>query len=185
MDNVHACFRSCAKEGGGFRREVEDFVCLSPQLVMKYNLGKFYKYIVKTKKKVLTEGVVLGTAMQVNQRKLRKEEAGVEVKELVGDQQNWRNNSWKQTWDQWLGDYLGEITKSAAECGGVSAAVMLDLEGILVNSFGTACSLFPVEARNESTRPITELVILLGGPNGVENDYAEDMVERMQMKSCT
>ena len=85
-----------------------------------------------------------------------------------------------QAWHQWLRDYLGGITKSAAECGGVSAAVMLDLEGILVNSFGTACSFFPVEARNGSTRPITELVILLGGPNGIENDYAEKMVETMK-----
>ena len=41
--------------------------------------------------------------------------------------------------------------------------------------------LLPRGSRNGSTRPITELVILLGGPNGIEDDYAEKMVETMKV----
>ena len=44
LDATHAAFRSLAKEGSGFREEVEDFCFVSPEMISEHNLQRFRAY---------------------------------------------------------------------------------------------------------------------------------------------
>ena len=55
LDSVHASIRHLAKEGSGFRTEVEDFVYVSPQRAIAWDLHKFKEHNAKRRKKVLSE----------------------------------------------------------------------------------------------------------------------------------
>mmetsp|Transcript_123946 Transcript_123946/g.219612 ORF Transcript_123946/g.219612 Transcript_123946/m.219612 type:complete len:214 (+) Transcript_123946:227-868(+) len=66
LDNMQTSIRMCVDTHGmQFRNEVADFVCLSQNLVIQYQLKNFERYNKVTNSDRLTEETVVGTALKV------------------------------------------------------------------------------------------------------------------------
>lgn len=159
MDNLQACIRSCGKEGCGFREEVAEFVCLSPNMAIVYDFPRFYKYLCESKSRALTERVVLGTAMTVHRGELSAEFSGVSTKSL--------GQPGTAAWDEWLTGHLRRIRESAHASGGRTAALVLDRDGVELLCLETGQSGIAHAMKQASEAPIQHVVVVLGGPSGM------------------
>lgn len=158
LDAVHASLRMLAKEGTGFREEVEDFVCVSPKMVMEYHLSRWHAYNTIQKKKVLTQNVVLGAPLRVKLGDVEPLECGVGVTELS----NKEGAEGVENACKWLTGYAARIRNATASSGGVAALVVVHPRGVEVNGFGVSRSFFA----SNPTPPITHVVLLVAGPDG-------------------
>jgi len=156
LDNLQACVRSCGKEGALFRNEIQDFVCLSPRLAVRYLLTDFTTWLTDRGSKALTEEMVLGTPINVCSGRLSAEECGVSTKTLGGAEE--------QPWHGWFEDYVCELRAAADEDKGRLVAICLDRDGaeLLALDVGP-----PVEPPQSGVKPVTQVLILLGGPSGI------------------
>lgn len=157
LDNLHACIRSCGKEGNIFRGELVDFVCLSPCSVIRYALPAFSDYLTKCNMKALTENVVLGTAIKVQQGVLSAEECGVDTLTLGGVPEL----------QGWLRHHLGGVRRAAEAAGGRAAAVLYDPSGEELLNLDPGAPEPGSNGWRGGHKPITDVLVLLGGPSGI------------------
>eukprot|EP00931_Biecheleriopsis_adriatica_P047266 TRINITY_DN27222_c0_g1_i1.p1 TRINITY_DN27222_c0_g1~~TRINITY_DN27222_c0_g1_i1.p1 ORF type:complete len:920 (+),score=202.79 TRINITY_DN27222_c0_g1_i1:27-2786(+) len=161
LDNMQSSLRMCVEPGGlKFRKEIVNFICLSPRMSIMYELDKFHRYLVACGTRHLTEETVLGTALSVDRGEVEAEACGVEIS-------SWPDApSGEVPHEAWLKAKVKEIRASAAARGGASAGLMLDKNGFEVGAFGVDVAMFACRP----AQPIREVVILLGGPKGIEDD---------------
>jgi len=161
MDNMQGSLRVCAHPGTStFRPEIVDFSCLSPGMCIEYNLRVFERYNNAVGSQILTEETVIGAAMDAHSHGVASETSGVTVRDFGTF--HGTNNA---VHVGWLQDYVGAIRRSAEDVGGSAALLMLDKHGIDVGSFGVSTPMFAHAPAN----PIREVVVLLGGPKGIED----------------
>ncbi|CAE8588034.1 unnamed protein product, partial [Polarella glacialis] len=145
----------------GFRQEITNFICLSPAMSITYRLSRFHRFLAAGNRTYLSEDVVLGTALDVARGEVSGEASGVEIA-----QWDTSGGSSKFPHEQWLRQQVREVREAAEARGGVSAGLMLDKNGFEVSSFGVDVPMFAQRPR----RPIREVIILLGGPFGIEDN---------------
>mmetsp|Transcript_1046 Transcript_1046/g.1819 ORF Transcript_1046/g.1819 Transcript_1046/m.1819 type:complete len:535 (+) Transcript_1046:59-1663(+) len=161
LDNMQTSIRMCVDTHGmQFRNEVADFVCLSQNLVIQYQLKNFERYNKVTNSDRLTEETVVGTALKVLKGEVDAKTSGVSVIEFDHGATD------KFAFVNWLRDYVSNIRKAADDAHGLSTGLMLDKNGVEINSFGVSSPMFA----HKPEKPISEVVILLGGPRGIEDE---------------
>eukprot|EP00930_Biecheleria_cincta_P082433 TRINITY_DN72168_c0_g1_i1.p1 TRINITY_DN72168_c0_g1~~TRINITY_DN72168_c0_g1_i1.p1 ORF type:complete len:690 (+),score=93.81 TRINITY_DN72168_c0_g1_i1:95-2164(+) len=160
LDNMQSSLRMCLDPSGlRFRKDIANFICLSPRMSLVYRLGRFHRYLTASDKLSLTEDNVLGTALSVDRGELKSEACGVEITK-------WRKDEWGAH-ETWLKERIRRIRQAADDRGGASAGLMLDKNGFEVGASGAEVAMF---ARKPQL-PIREVVILLGGPKGIDENY--------------
>lgn len=161
VDNMQSSLRMCVDNGGErFRQDVEDFVCLSPYMCIEYKLRQFHRYNLQRGRPELTEEAVIGTAMRVVSGDVDPDASGVRTTEFPRQGEGWE---WPH--NTWLRNYVRRIRRAAEAAGGISTGLYLDVDGSEVSSFGVPGAMFAT-APNP---PISDVVILLGGPHGIED----------------
>ncbi|CAE7572105.1 unnamed protein product [Symbiodinium sp. CCMP2592] len=172
LDNMQSTLRMCLDPHSSmFRQDVASFHCLSPKMRMSYSLRQFYTYLRAIgAAATVTENDVLGTAMAVERAELNASACGIEV-------QNWNGvqASDPRPHEQWLQNKVQDMNEAAKSRGGSSIGLLLDKDGCEVSSFGTSLPMFAVPPE-----PIREVLILLGGPRGIES---EELVRLMAIFS--
>ena len=166
-----------AKEGMGFREEVQDFVSLSPRTAVEYHLQRFRAYNAIRRKKVLTEETVLSAPLRIQGGVLDPLESGVGVTPLAPS---------TQSVCAWLRGYAARV-KSAAQArsqGGVAALAVVHPDGVEVNGFGVRRAFFA----HDPKPPITQVIVLLAGQRGfgpgVLGLFEEALMGRVGEKGC-
>jgi len=170
LDNMQACLRSCGKEGGLFRDELMDFVCLSPRLAITYKLPEFHAWLAQHRLKALTEQVVIGTPMRVRQCNLLPEDCGVHTVSL-------ETEPGPNDWMTWLTDYVWGLRGSAECSGGRLVTLALDRQGEELLVLDAA----PGEVLPPGELPIAGVLILLGGPTGIAPDVLDTMERELEL----
>jgi len=172
LDAMHSSVRMLAKEGPGFRAEVEEFVCASPQLAIEYSLQRFNAYNGTRKKKVLTETVVLALPLLVHGGRVPSQEAGVNVTPLRSRGEAGDGDAAAAACD-WLRGYASRVRSAASAEEGVSALAVVHPGGVEVSGFGVTDPFFA----HAPQRPITRIVLLVAGPKGFGGEVALGRLE--------
>ena len=159
LDSVHACIRHLAKEGTTFREEVEDFVYVSPQRAIRWDLHQFKNHNAKRRKKVLTEENVLAPALRVEMGGATASETGVNV-DVFSDGMG------HSAVDRFLRSYGRCIREKAQQSSGVAALVTPHDLGVQLNGFGVPHAFFA----HEPERGISQVVVLVAGPGGFNGE---------------
>ena len=73
------------------------------------------------------------------------------------------NADW--SWRTFVVDFAKRIKRQAGEDGGIASAVLLDVTGITLTTFGTSIPSF-----STTGRPIRRVVLLVGGPPGLGDE---------------
>lgn len=181
VDNMQSTLRCCVDTSGlRFRDEIADFTCLSPRSSIRYNLRQFQSYIAQRgDARVLTEEVVIGAAIRASRREEEPSESGVAYVDFGPGEIVWKEKGggghkgfgkcgvdvgpWRP--EAWLHRYMRDISSAAERKSGIAIGLMLDKNGAEVCNFGIGSAMF---AHNPEL-PIREVVILLGGPHGIED----------------
>ncbi|CAJ1328407.1 unnamed protein product [Effrenium voratum] len=166
LDAVHACLRMTAKEGRAFRPEVLDFVALSPQSVLAYNIEAFRMYNKRRKKNVLTESTVLAAPVHVMQGKETSQSTGITVERLEAGGAV-----------AWLRHFSRTARQMAEAENGVSALVMVQEEGVQVVPFGVNRQF--CQKQNPEIR---QIIVLLFGQDATNQDLA--LLKNACMEGC-
>lgn len=153
FDNAQVTLRMCAAEGGGFKRYVHDFLMLSAKATMQFHLPTFYQWSVSQKKKVLTERVVLGTLMDIHNRRMPAQGCGINVENLPC------------RWVDSLRAHARQLRFEAHAGQGAFAALVLDANG-------KELRVAEMLQRRGKAR-IDRLLIVLGGPDGIIKGHAD------------
>ncbi|CAK0887618.1 unnamed protein product [Prorocentrum cordatum] len=163
LDATHATLRMIAKEGVGFREEVQEFICVSPRGVLEYDLHRFKQYNRDRKKNVLTENIVLGTPMQVEMGNVSPDDCGVSIATLsqgVGGEDEEDTRIARVC--EYMREVAARVREHAAADGGSAALLVVHPGGVAVDSFGADLPFFA----HSPEEPITRVVVLLAGPCG-------------------
>lgn len=166
LDSVHASIRHLAKEGGTFRKEVEDFVYVSPQRAIRWDLHKFKQYNAKRRKRVLSEETVLSTALRVETGDAIADETGVQVEVF--------SFGARYAASRFLWKYGRDIRAKAAKSNGVAALVTPHALGTPLNGFGVQHAFFA----HDLEHGISQVIFLVAGPQGFDGDDGLQRVER-------
>eukprot|EP00931_Biecheleriopsis_adriatica_P085594 TRINITY_DN6025_c0_g1_i1.p1 TRINITY_DN6025_c0_g1~~TRINITY_DN6025_c0_g1_i1.p1 ORF type:complete len:840 (-),score=183.10 TRINITY_DN6025_c0_g1_i1:22-2517(-) len=157
LDNMQACIRCCGKDRGLFRKELVEFVCLSPCLAIRYRLAEFANFLDMTRNKALTEEVVIGTAMKASQ-----ELYGYEPKACGVQVTKFRESCWQN----WLRDHLADLERVQDSRRGRSVLLVLDANGEDLLSLDTGAA----DMLDQTETGIKNVLVVIGGPSGM--DYA-------------
>jgi len=189
-DNLHATLRSCGKEGRTFREDVDSFVALSSFGVLEYNFDALHHYMQAENKKALTEEVVLGCAAASDpsgQAGGSALECSVVGRRLFGP---------AASWDWWLCRLVSHLCSRASDAGGSCVGLLLDTEGQLPEALGEPTggkggSEAWMSSRSHSRsrggpqrREIAEVLLILGGPKGIDVATSEIMHSVLQ-RGCS
>jgi len=172
VENSQSSVRMCLDASGErFRADVQDFVCLSPRTCLEYRLRQFHCYIAQQGHNgSLGEEAVLGATIRTYRGEVREELSGISVTDFGWVSKDPDGNARHM---QWVREYVRGIRKAADGRGGVSIGLMLDVDGSEMGSFGIPGAMFGDRTR----KPILEVVILLGGPMGIEESVLPHILE--------
>ena len=164
LDAVHASIRHLAKEGQGFRTEVEDFVYVSPHRAITWDLHEFKVHNAKRRKKVLTEENVMSIALRVEMGHATEHATGVKVEVF---------SEGHYTVEPFLRRYGRRIREKAEQSSGVAALVTPHALGVHLNGFGVQHAFFA----HEPEPGICHVVVLVAGPAGFDGDACLERIE--------
>ena len=137
LDAMHAALRMTAKEGVGFREEVEKFICVSPRVVLEYDL-------------------------QVDMGKVRPDVCGVSVATLSQGAVGADESTKIARACKYMGKVAARVRGDAAAEGGIAALLVVHPGGVAVDSFGADLPYFA----HAPEEPIRRVVVLVAGPGG-------------------
>lgn len=170
LDFMQTSLRMLAKEGTGtgFRPGAEEFTCLSPRMVIHFKLEGFMAYLVRKRKKVLTEGNVLALPIRVFNGNVDADvgEAGVDVVPFPSS-----DNS-ADAVTEWLQDYGHKVHNAAKKTGGQAALVVAHPGGVEANCCGCRVPYF---AHKQNVK-ITQVVILVSSTG----EFKGGLLERFE-----
>ena len=162
FDNAQITLRMCAAEGRGFKRYIDKFLMYSSKLSVLFDLKTFYDFLRWQNKKVLDERMVIGTVIDLvtGKIKMSPNTNGIDL------------STFNESWKEGLQSVAHGMSNSANKVGGRFAVLILDEKGMKldVSEMVRYTQLSHVDR-------ISQLLIVLGGPEGIPDVIEKQMLD--------